>query len=105
LIGVMLFPFYSLDHVSLLPFLAALEPVILFSDYHSSSSGDLHDVNGTIWRSVIILIFLTPVIIVLLISPIVEKIIIYSATALTFARLQSKLRDSGGAQRGSYITG
>jgi hypothetical protein len=93
LVGIMLSPFYSINHVSLLPFLVALQPIILFSDHHSGSFDD----PGTLWGIVIILLCIVPIIIVLMVYPILEKIIIYSVTALLFAALQSKIRDGDNA--------
>ena len=91
LVGIMLCPFYSINHVSLLPFLVALQPIILFSDHHSGSFDD----PGTLWGIVIILLCMVPILIVLMVFPILEKIIIYAVTALLFAALQWKIKDDG----------
>jgi hypothetical protein len=93
LVGIMLYPFDSINHVSLLPFLVALQPIILFSDLHSG----FFDAPGTLWGIVFILILIVPIIIVLMVHPILEKIIIYFVTALLFAALQLKIRDGDNA--------
>jgi hypothetical protein len=102
LVGIMIYPFYSIDHVSLLPLLAGLQPMILFSDHRSTSVGGIQ---GTLWGSFLILVLLTPIIVVLMVFPIPEKIIIYCCTALLFARLQQWGIRSGNTERRDYIAG
>ena len=89
LIGVMRSPFTSVNHVALLPFLAALQPVILFCDHHTGDCDDLHNVRETL-RGIIFLLVVSPAIFALMFFPIIEKVLIYIVTALLFAALQSK---------------
>jgi hypothetical protein len=91
LIGVMLYPFNSVNHVLLLPFLAALQPIILFVDHNFRSWDDFHDVERTLW-DIVVLLFVTPLIFLLMAFPVVEKVLIYGVIALLFAVLQSKIR-------------
>jgi hypothetical protein len=90
LVAVMLYPYDSIDHVSLLPFLAALQPIILFTDYRSRNCDDVYHARSTL-HGIIILLIVSPVIFVLMFFPIIEKILIYGITALLFATLQSKI--------------
>lgn len=95
LIGVMRYPFTSVNHVALLPFLAALQPIILFCDHHTGDCDDLHHLRETL-RGVIGLLVVSPAIFVLMFFPIIEKILIYFVTALLFTALQSKTRNNPG---------
>jgi hypothetical protein len=102
LVGVMLYPFDSLDHVALLPFLAALQPLILYHDFRATS-GD-GDIVGAVRASFYILIFLTPICLTLVAFPIVEKLMIYGVAAMVFMRLQSNIRTKSARGR-HYIAG
>ena len=102
LVGVMLYPFYSLGHIALLPFLAGMQPIILFSD--DGSTGSFSDLERTFLRNCFLLIFLTPLLVGLMAFPIVEKIIIYCDAALVFARLRSVTRRIV-AERRDYMVG
>jgi hypothetical protein len=91
LIAVMLYPFNSVNHVSLLPFLAALQPIILFTDHCFRSWDDFHNVERTL-RGIVVLLFVTPLIFLMMVFPVVEKVLIYGVVTLLFAVLQSKIR-------------
>lgn len=91
LIGVMAYPFYSLDHISLLPFLAALQPIILFCDRRSASCDDVHEARR-ILNGIIFLLIISPAIFCLMFFPIIEKVMIYVVIAMLFAALQVKTR-------------
>lgn len=90
LVGVMLYPFNSIDHVALLPFLAALQPIILFSDHHSNEWEDVHGASRMLW-GIVHLTCASLVIFFLMAFPVIEKILIYLTVALLFSALQAKL--------------
>jgi hypothetical protein len=92
LIGVMLYPFDSINHVTILPFLAALQPIILYCDHHSRSCDDVHHAKETL-RGVLMLMIVSPGIFILMFFPMVEKIMIYLVVALLFKSLQSKMME------------
>lgn len=91
-VGVMLNPFTSVEHIAFLPFLAALQPIILYSDYKEDAWESPHSAIEALW-GIAFLAISSPAIFGLMLFPMIEKALIYFVTVLLFASLQRKLHE------------
>jgi len=90
-VGVMRYPYNSVDHISLLPMLAAVQPIILYVDFGFTSWDDFDNVRRMA-LGIMIFVLVTPATFALMLSPVAEKILIYIVVGLLFVLLQRRLR-------------
>ncbi len=73
LVAVAVKPYYSLEHISLLPFLFALQPLIYILDFLGKDSKNTSKLKTALWTLVFFLMVFPPVLRLTLFSPIFEK--------------------------------
>lgn len=81
LLGIMLLPYSSLDHISFLPYIVTIQICIFFSDYNSRVNPSMELAPENAWGYVY-LILLSPIILIICAYPPMEKLFIYVAAAI-----------------------
>ena len=95
LVGIVLYPWTSMDHIALIPYIFALQPIVFFLDRSARLPDEVSRIEEAVWATGIILLLAPLLIGLALASPLFEKAVIAADALAGYWMVEAKLRISG----------